>query len=95
MLGVDQVAVGDIARRYGVAWLAVFGSVARGEDGPDSDIDVLYELSPGARLGWLIDDLADELELLLGRPVDLVSRRAIHPRLRQAVLMEARELYAA
>lgn len=49
----------------------------------------------GARLGWRIDDLADDLAALFGRPVDLVSRRAIHPMLRESVLAEAREIYAA
>jgi uncharacterized protein len=73
----------------------VFGSVSRGEDRADSDIDLLYELTPGARLGWDIEALADELSGALGRPVDLVSRKALHRRLRDAVLAEAQPLYAA
>ncbi|MEX0650589.1 MAG: nucleotidyltransferase domain-containing protein, partial [Actinomycetota bacterium] len=67
----------------------------RGEERPDSDVDVLYELAPGARLGWNIEDLTDELSDLFGRPVDLVSRKALHERLREAVLAEALVLYAA
>jgi uncharacterized protein len=90
---VDRIA--EICHRYGVARLEVFGSAGRGEERPDSDVDVLYELAPGARLGWEIEDLADELSAVLGRPVDLVSRRALHERLREAVLAEARLLYAA
>lgn len=43
----------------------------------DSDIDLLHQLAPGARLGWAIEDLAVELEALLGRPVDLVARHAV------------------
>jgi predicted nucleotidyltransferase len=50
---------------------------------------------PGRRLGWEIEDLADELSGLLGRRVDPVSRRALHPLLRSAVLAEARSLYPA
>jgi hypothetical protein len=50
---------------------------------------------PGRRLGWEIEDLAYELSGLLGRRVDLVSRRALHPLLRSAVLAEALPLYAA
>jgi uncharacterized protein len=46
-------------------------------------------------LGWEIEDLADELSDLMGRPVDLVSRRALHPLLRADVLAQARTLYAA
>lgn len=69
--------------------------MSRGEERSDSDVDVLYELVPGARLGWAIEDLADELSEVFGRNVDLVSRRALHQRLRDAVLAEARVLYAA
>jgi predicted nucleotidyltransferase len=56
---------------------------------------VLYELAPGSRLGWNIEVLADELTRLLGRHVDLISRNALHERLRDQVLAEARALYAA
>jgi predicted nucleotidyltransferase len=55
----------------------------------------LYTLRRGRRLGWEIEDLADELSALLGRPVDLVSRRALHPLLRNDVIAEARKFYAA
>jgi hypothetical protein len=94
-LTVDVERLAEICRRYGVARLDVFGSVARGEAGPDSDVDVLYELAPGARLGWAVEALSDELAQALGRRVDLVSRRALHRRLRDQVLAEARVLYAA
>ena len=90
---LDRIA--EICRRYGVARLEVFGSVGRGQERSDSDIDILYDLAPGARLGWDVETLADELSAVLGRPVDLVSRRALHARLRDAVLAEARLLYAA
>lgn len=91
---VDLERIGEICQRYGVARLDVFGSASRGDDRPGSDIDLLYELAPGARLGWEIDELADELAGALGRPVDLVSRRALHRRLRDAILAEASLLYA-
>ncbi len=94
-LDVDLERIGEICRRYGVARLDVFGSVARGDARPDSDVDVLYELAAGARLGWEIEDLADELAVVLGRPVDLVSRRYLHRQLRDSVLAEASLLYAA
>ncbi len=81
--------------QYGVGRLMVFGSVARGSDHPGSDLDILYELRPGRHLGWEIADLADELSEVFGRPVDLVSRAGLHPRLRAAVLAEARPIYAA
>lgn len=92
---VDMQRLDQLCRRYGVARLEVFGSVARGDADQSSDLDLLYELAPGAKLGWEIEDLQDELSGLFGRPVDLVSKRALHRLLKPAVLAEARELYAA
>lgn len=92
---VDEVRLAAVCARYGIARLMIFGSVARGTAEPSSDVDVLYELQPGRRLGWEIEDLSDELSELFGRPVDLVSRAALHERLRAAVLAEAQPLYAA
>ncbi|MGH3469072.1 MAG: nucleotidyltransferase family protein [Thermocrispum sp.] len=92
---VDQARLAAVCERYGVARLLVFGSVARGDATAASDVDVLYELLPGRRLGWEIEHLADELAGVLGRPVDLVSSSGLHPRLRSVVLDEARSLYAA
>jgi uncharacterized protein len=92
---VDEARLAAVCARYGVARLMSFGSVARGTAEPSSDVDVLYELQPGRRLGWEIEDLSDELSELFGRPVDLVSRAALHERLRAAVLAEAQPLYAA
>jgi uncharacterized protein len=94
-LDVDTNKLGELCDQYGVSRLEVFGSVGRGEADSESDVDVLYELAPGARLGWNIEALADELSELLGRRVDLVSRNALHERLRDRVLAEARLLYAA
>ena len=62
---------------------------------PDSDIDILYTLRPGQRLGWEIEQLADELGELFGHTVDLVSVHALHPLLQPSVLAEARPVYAA
>ena len=92
---VDLARVADICRRYGIARLEVFGSAGRGELRSDSDLDLLYDLVPGARLSWNIETLTDELSAAFGRSVDLVSRKALHPRLRDVVLAEARPLYAA
>jgi predicted nucleotidyltransferase len=94
-LSVDEEQLRRVCQRYGVARLEVFGSVGRGEGDEDSDVDLLYELAPGARLGWHVEDLADELSAALGRRVDLISRNGLHERLRERVLSEARLLYAA
>lgn len=92
---VDGARVADVCRRYGVAELAVFGSVARGEASEASDVDLLYVLVPGAHLGFAINELEDELAKLFDRPVDLVAKRALHRLIRDDVLTEARTLYAA
>jgi predicted nucleotidyltransferase len=73
---VDRERLAAVCRRYGIATLLVFGSAARGTSTTSSDLDLLYELTPGAQLGWQIDDLADELSEIFGRTVDLVSRRS-------------------
>ena len=94
-IDVDLDLLADICRRYCVARLDVFGSAIRGEMLDTSDIDVLYELEPGTRLGWDIEDLASELTGALGRRVDLVSRRYLNRRLRDIVIAQATPLYAA
>ena len=94
-LSVDDAELRNVCRRYAVARLEIIGSVGRGAAGPDSDVDLLYELEPGARLGWHVEDLADELSAVLARRVDLISRNALHERLRERVLAEARPLYQA
>ena len=92
---IDLPRLTDICVRYGVAALAVFGSVARSEDRVDSDIDLLYTLAPGRHLGFAINALEDELQALFGRKVDLVSKASLHRLIRDDLLAEARSLYAA
>ena len=49
---VDEGRLAAVCRRYGIARLLVFGSAVRGTAEPGSDVDVLYELLPGRRMGW-------------------------------------------
>lgn len=98
MIRLDErqhLALVELCGRYGFVRLEVFGSVARGEERTDSDVDVLYDLLPGRRVTWEIVDAAEEMSEILGRPVDLVSRRAVHPLLRERIETEARALDAA
>ena len=77
-LRVSEAEIADFCRRWQISELALFGSVLRDDFRPDSDIDVLVTFAPDSR--WsLIDHIAIERELaeLLGRPVDLVSKRAV------------------
>lgn len=87
--------VAELCRRYGIAELDVFGSVARGSAGPDSDVDLLYVRVPGNDLGMDYFALQDELEELFGRPVDLVPKDGLHRVIRDQVLEDAQVLYAA
>ncbi len=76
--------------RMGVTALAVFGSVARGEAGPESDVDLLVDIDPARRislLGFIEIQLA--LEDLLGAKVDLVERSAVRERWRELIMKEA------
>ena len=94
-LDIDRARLDALCRRFGIARLDVFGSVARGEAGPGSDVDLLYELAQGRLLGWEIEDLSQDLAALFGRPVDLVSRKALHPLIRDQVLADAEPFYVA
>nr|WP_232303584.1 nucleotidyltransferase domain-containing protein [Pseudofrankia sp. DC12] len=57
--------IAEACRRYGVAELSVFGSVACGDDTDESDVDLLYVLAPGSKLGYEIVDLQDDLEKIV------------------------------
>jgi len=68
----------DYCRRWRITKLEVFGSILRDDFGPDSDVDFLATFDPAAR--WTLFDMVDaeeELAEIVGRPVDLVGRRAI------------------
>lgn len=77
-----------IAAKHGARNVRVFGSVARGEARPDSDVDFLVDMEPGRTLfdmGGLLMDLRD----LLGLEVDVVTEHGLKPRIRERVLKEA------
>lgn len=76
-LGIDQERLDDLCRRYGVAKLEAFGSVAAGTVTKESDVDLLVTFRPGVRDGLDFVALSRELEDLLGRPVDLLTRCSV------------------
>lgn len=93
---VEEAGLAEICRRYQVRELAVFGSAAQGAMRPDSDIDLLVEFLPEAEIGLLEHaGLMLDLAQLLGRRVDLVSKRGLKPFIRDSVVREARPVYAA
>lgn len=81
----------ELAARHGARNVRVFGSVARGDASPDSDIDFLVDMEPGRSLldlGGLLMDL----QHLLGCPVDIVTEAGLRHRIREQVLQEATSL---
>ncbi len=93
-------AITIFCQRWKIAELSVFGSALRDDFRADSDIDVLVSFSPGA--DWSILDhvqMEEELSAILGRPVDLVTRRAVERSpnwvRRRAILESAEPLYGS
>lgn len=86
-------------RRWRIVRFEVFGSAIRDDFGPGSDLDFLYTFAPDARWGLNFMDAWDELERIVGRKVDLVSRPAVERSpnwiRRRAILDAAELLYAA
>ena len=80
-----------IAKKHGARNIRIFGSAARGEAGPASDVDFLVEMEPGRSL---IDHVAlwQDLKELLNCEVDVVSEKALHWYIRDRVLNEAKPL---
>lgn len=85
-------AIHSLCRRFGARRIRVFGSVARGEDGPDSDVDLLVELPMGYDLFAQRLPLAEALAELIGRPVEVIPEHELNRHLRRAVLAEAVDL---
>jgi len=94
-LDIPQDKLEEICRRYGITEMAVFGSAARGDARPDSDIDVLVEFAPGVVWGWDYFELERELAQLFGRRVDLATKKWLKATARDEILRDARVVYAA
>ena len=88
VLAVLRKAVPELRRDYPIRSLAVFGSIVRGEAGPDSDLDILVEFAEPVSLSAFLA-LEDRLSATTGRRVELVSRRALKPYIGRHVLREA------
>jgi uncharacterized protein len=86
----------SFCRRYQVRELALFGSMLRPDQLPESDVDLLVSFQPEARITFTtLARMQRELEALLGRRVDLVPKEGLKPVIRDQVLATARVLYAA
>jgi uncharacterized protein len=88
LLKAQRPAILQLAAQHGASNVRVFGSVARGEAGPESDVDLLVDLEPGRSLLDLVG-LWQDLEDLLEHKVDVVTDGGLNERMRERVLAEA------
>ena len=94
-IAVPDEQVAEFCRRNRIRWLALFGSVLRDDFKPDSDVDVLVEFEPEARVGLIaLGEMQHELSNLFTRPVDLVLKNGLKRRIRDSVLASAEVMYA-
>lgn len=87
-LKILRDALPGLQRRFFVRSLRLFGSVARNESGPASDVDILVEFSEPVSL-FRLADLRRHLSEILGCPVDVGTEESLRPRVRRAVIEEA------
>ncbi|WP_058868318.1 nucleotidyltransferase family protein [Chloracidobacterium thermophilum] len=86
----------EFCRKHHIRQLSLFGSAARGDFRPESDVDILVEFQADARVGFLqLSRMQRELTEIFHRPVDLVPRTGLKPAIREQVLKEEIVLYAA
>ncbi len=79
LVEANKLEINNIVRRHRGRTVSLFGSVARGDESPTSDIDFLIEFEPGSSLFDLFH-ISEELEALLGTPVDVVSTGGLKER---------------
>jgi uncharacterized protein len=94
-IAIPSDKVEEFCRRHHIRRLALFGSVLRGDFGPDSDIDVLVEFEPGHTPGLQFFAMQDELSEIFGRRVDLQTPGFLSPLIRDRILAESGTLYDA
>lgn len=87
-LSTKRSEILQVARRHGVTRVRVFGSMARGDARPDSDVDLLVDVGPNPS-PWFPGGLVADLEALLHRRVQIVTERGLDALLRERVLAEA------
>lgn len=88
LLHEKRADIQSITAKHGAYNIRIFGSVVRGEAGPDSDIDFLVDAGPTTS-SWFPAGLILDLEEILGRRVEIVTAKALNPYIRDRVLREA------
>jgi len=97
-LNIESYRLAELCRKYGVRKLSLFGSAARGDMTPESDVDLMVEFEPGSRTSlWDLPAMQQAFSVLFGdRPVDLVPPDVLkNPFRRKAILPELKVLYEA
>ena len=92
-LASHQGSIEGLCRKYHVARLALFGSASRGQARTGSDLDLLVSFQPGKTPGLAFFMLQEELQEVLGLPVDLNTQEDLSKYFRDQVLREARVVY--
>jgi predicted nucleotidyltransferase len=93
LIAASDVELGEFCRHYYIRRLALFGSALRGQLRPESDLDLLVEFEPDARVGLLgISETQNTLSELLGRQVDLRTHAELSVYFRDGVLAETEPL---
>ena len=93
-LALDRAKLIEFCQKHHIRKLSLFGSVLRGDSGPDSDVDVLVEFEPGHVPGLAFFAMETELSQILGHEVDLNTPGFLSPLFRDEVLSEAEVQYA-
>lgn len=81
----------ELALQRGIINVRVFGSMSRNDAGADSDVDLLVDLESG-RSGLALGGFLMDVEELLNRKVDVVTEKALHPKIREKIVSEAQLL---
>lgn len=92
ILHEQKILIEKLAQEFGASRIRVFGSVARGEETPESDIDLLVDFPRGYDLFRQRIPLAERLKELLGKEVELIPEHELNTHIRDHVLAEAIEL---
>ena len=93
---IPRTQLAELCKRYNVYRLVLFGSVLSENFRPDSDVDILVSFKPESHVGFIaLSRMQRELAALFQRPVDLVPLDGVKPVIRDAVLANIEEVYAA
>jgi len=94
-LHLPNEVIARFCREHAVRELALFGSVVRTDFREDSDVDILIDLKDEARVGLVtMQRMREELSVIIGRSVDLITRNGLNRHIRDDVLKEAEVIYA-